>query len=373
MQIEATAQSLGETSVAHLHDKRVLMCADLYGPGGTENHLVNLCELLASRGAQVTVASRVVRSVDSLLTRLRNAGIRHVTSPFAGHLELLRASQAWAYTTWPLRLGREFDVLYVYGLGRFTQFMSRFVVPGGSVVWNPYGDPLDLPGIIARTPPGLLTAVVAESTIHRRVIEECLPDVRTTVLPALANTSTVASNPKGAVSTVRVAFLGRFDGNKGAVWLAERWKHLSVQPARLSFYGNGPDRARLEAIAADTQTQITIHGGWRGAAELAAILENTDLVALPSLSEGVPLTLLECMANGVPFVASDVGGIPTLADGNPDVRIAPRGELFERALEETVSSIRRGDVDGNRLRELFKDRYDPEQVQTRWCDFFRSC
>ncbi|MFL5616110.1 MAG: glycosyltransferase [Gemmatimonadaceae bacterium] len=315
-----------------------------------------------------------MQDVAPLLDRLRQCGVRHVNTPFASRRGFVRMSRLWAYATWSFRLRREFDVLYTYGVGRFTQFLERFLVPAGSVVWHPFGNPAHLPPIIADMPREIVTAVVAESTIHEAVVSRSFKvPVRIAVLPALTNARSPAPARSRAVSEVRVAFLGRFDANKGAVWLADRWRHLSIQPARLDFYGNGPDRPQLQQRAAESSARIAVHGGWNGAEELSAILQRTDLVVLPSLSEGVPLTLLECMANGVPFVASDVGGIPVLAEANPDVRIAPRGLEFERAIEQMAAAIRRGEIDRARLQQYFNARYAEDVVKARWCEFFTAC
>jgi glycosyltransferase involved in cell wall biosynthesis len=270
-------------------------------------------------------------------------------------------------------LRREFDVLYTYGIGRFTRFLQRFLVPDGSVVWHPFGNPLHLPPMIARMPREIVTTVIAESTIHEAVVRKSFETpVRTAVIPALTNAGRPAPAVARTVSEVRVAFLGRFDANKGAVWLAERWPHLSIQPARLDFYGDGPDRAQLQQRAANGAVGITVHRGWNGSEELSAILQRTDLVVLPSLSEGVPLTLLESMAHGVPFVATDVGGIPVLCEANPDVRIAPRGPEFERAIERMAVSLRRGEIDRARLQRYCNARYGEDIVKARWCEFFSA-
>ncbi len=55
--------------------------------------------------------------------------------------------------------------------------------------------------------------------------------------------------------------------------------------------------------------------------QLSAWYNAADTVALCSSSEGVPNVLLECISCGIPFVATDVGGIPEIADLTRDVLV----------------------------------------------------
>src|SRR5205807_4507369 len=58
--------------------------------------------------------------------------------------------------------------------------------------------------------------------------------------------------------------------------------------------------------------------------DVADVLAAADLFVLPSLSEGLPLALLEAMFAGLPIVASRVGEIPTaLVDGECGVLVPP--------------------------------------------------
>ena len=353
---------------------RVLVAADLFGPGGTESHLLNLCRLLRSNGAEITLATRLARPGVPLLSHVSELKLHQVGTPFARRLEWFKASQLWAYVAWPLQLRSDYDVLYTYGVGRYTSFMARFVRPAGRVMWHPFGDPRDFPSMVRRMPAGIVDAIIAESSLHAAAFREHVGDaVEIPVLPALAFTSTAPMRTRRVIhNEVRIAFLGRFDENKGVTWLVDQWPALNIQPARLDVYGDGPLREVLLTKAAALGGKVSLHRGWSDAHELGEILAKTDVVVLPSASEGVPLTLLECIAHGVPFVASAVGGIPTLADDNPDVRVAPQGALLARALEAMVKDLREGLIDNARLQKYFSERFAPQRVASRWLAFMYS-
>ena len=85
--------------------------------------------------------------------------------------------------------------------------------------------------------------------------------------------------------------------------------------------GDGELRQQLEARAAALGMAGNVRFlGWRR--DLATIYAATDVFALTSRNEGTPVALIEAMASGVPGVATNVGGVPTvIADGSMGVLV----------------------------------------------------
>jgi glycosyltransferase involved in cell wall biosynthesis len=112
--------------------------------------------------------------------------------------------------------------------------------------------------------------------------------------------------------------------------------------------------------------QIAIHGEYR-LTDLSRLLDQADLVVLPSLWEGLPLVLIEAMSRGVPFVATAAGGSEELGDSNPDVKITGTDwPSFEAGLIEMAHRLRTGKTDPIRLHRWTEQRYGYESVSKRW-------
>lgn len=114
----------------------------------------------------------------------------------------------------------------------------------------------------------------------------------------------------------------------------------------LVIVGDGPERSALEAAATELEIRNAVHFvGLRSDVGRWHLL--FDIFAMTSVSEGLPLALLEAMAAGRPIVATRVGGIPTaLAHGSAGILLEPRDTT---AMIEALSSLVQSPTERERL------------------------
>jgi glycosyltransferase involved in cell wall biosynthesis len=123
-----------------------------------------------------------------------------------------------------------------------------------------------------------------------------------------------------------VVYVGRLVPEKGLRELLEATAMLSQAHPRveLALIGDGPLRDELDQSARRIAS-VPVHlPGAMDASMVARWMAASDLVTLPSYSEGHPNVLVEALASGRPVVATHVGGIPEVVDASCGVLVAPR-------------------------------------------------
>jgi glycosyltransferase involved in cell wall biosynthesis len=126
-----------------------------------------------------------------------------------------------------------------------------------------------------------------------------------------------------------IGVVGRLDLQKGFEHLFEAVRGLreSHRGLKVVIVGEGPDRAEIEAMVRKLglEDQVTLVGQ---RSDMPAVYAGMDIFVLPSLNEGLPMTVLEAMAASRPVVATRVGAIPKVVeDGQTGLLVEP-GDVF---------------------------------------------
>lgn len=154
---------------------------------------------------------------------------------------------------------------------------------------------------------------------------------QTRVIPTGFQFATEGTGKK-ADSQLIIAWAGRLVPIKGVDLLADVLT-LSVRElpnAKFLIAGDGPERSKLEHLHTGNFELL----GWQS--DLSSLWMRSDIALLTSVNEGTPASLIEAMAAGIPFVATNVGGVPDIT-GSPEW---PNGLLCEQNAESIVTSIK---------------------------------
>jgi len=137
--------------------------------------------------------------------------------------------------------------------------------------------------------------------------------------------------------------IGRLSPEKGQRFLLSAVEQLvrGGHDVRLVVFGEGPERDALgkQVERLRLQERVLLPGYCAHATEY---LPRLNAFVLPSLTEGMPLTLLEAMRAGIPVIASRVGGIPQMIENGKSGLITEPGRADE--LAEAVEKLIRNQV-----------------------------
>jgi len=121
-----------------------------------------------------------------------------------------------------------------------------------------------------------------------------------------------AQRTRAAGEPPHLVMLSRILEHKNPHLLIEALHGLADMPWRLSIFGDGPDRERLQAA---TPTELRDRVQWCGwSAGPGPALADADLLCVPSRSEAFPMAIIEAMARAVPVAASAICAIPEMLD-----------------------------------------------------------
>jgi glycosyltransferase involved in cell wall biosynthesis len=300
---------------------RVLLIIDSLSVGGAERHLVDLARRLRDRGDTVVVAcSTGGPGADEL----EAAGVP--VEVLCRRLVKRRLSVAWAWRI--RRLVSTFDPDVVHAHLHAATWAAALALVGSrrplvmtDQTEGPWRGPLA--GAISTWAYARADRVIAvsEAIAHRLgdygVPREKISVVRNTVVPGRP----VERAARGRT----VGVIARLVPEKGIEDFLDAMAGLRGEDGttRAVIVGDGPLRGALEGRCASLGLDgaVTFWGERRDARSL---LQEFDVLAVPSRAEGTPLTILEAMWAGVPLVATTAGGIPEqIRDGREALLVSP--------------------------------------------------
>lgn len=318
--------------------------------GGTRRHLVSLVEGLDKSRFQVEIAAPRIRqgTIDdtSFTDEIKALGVRIHTVDMRRSIQPLADLRAlWVLTNIIRR--EKYDIVHVHSskagfLGRIAARLNR--VP---VVYTPNGF-----YFLSNMPPakikiylllerlaGRLTdclVAVSDSEREQAVNHSLISPAKILVIPNAIDAHHFRPDPViGRQLRIElgipddamvVGTVARFIDQKDPITFIRAARLIAdrMPDVRFLWCGEGPMRQEIEQLAAELElTSVTHFLGYRK--DIANIMNVFDLFVLTSIFEGLPYTILEAMAVGLPLVVTDVvGNRDVVVDGQNGLVVVPR-------------------------------------------------
>jgi glycosyltransferase involved in cell wall biosynthesis len=319
----------------------------------------------------VSICSRYANASVPLVQQAAELGIYHLRTPFDTSLSNYRWSTLYAVSIWSIYLSRHRpDVILTLENSLIVNYLSLFLKRNGVVLLLRAGLPAKATERIKKRVHRHIDGIVVETPLQADAVRTIYASP-VLAIPLLGNINSKDCDrlpfaPSDKLLTV--GYVGRIESKKGVYRLLNIWKEISLSNARLIFWGYGEIQelqSHIEQL--DLTRNVKVMGAYSTPEELKQIMQQIDLLVLPSEEEGFPVILMEAMAYGVPFVATDVGAVSVYGKDNPDIQIVPlNNQSIGGAIVQMTDKIRTGKIDNQRLQRYYQENYKIEKLEKRW-------
>jgi glycosyltransferase involved in cell wall biosynthesis len=174
-----------------------------------------------------------------------------------------------------------------------------------------------------------------------------------------------ARQPRARRDPLRILYAGRLSTMKGVLTLIEGFARAQIAPApTLVLAGDGPLRSEAEALAGRLNVASRVQFV-PPVPDIRLLLSTSDVVVLPSLSEGIPRIIMEAFAAGLPAIGTAIPGILQLIDDGETGLTVPTGDAhaIARALELLAADPQRAHAMALNARRRVETRFSADRLR----------
>ncbi len=351
--------------------RRLLLVITLAAIGGAQNHVLDLAEELAG-DHEITLA---VGEDGPLVDAVRRLGHRVEVVPELGRsIDPFRDGRAVAALG---RLIDDVDPDLVHAHSSKAGLVARLAARRRSVpclftahgwVFAPNVPPATRAAVWAseltgaRLGTGVVCVSERDADLARRWLG--LPDDRTWVVPYGIVPDAPMARPADGPPTILMP--ARFQQQKDHRTLLEavaRLRHLDFE---VHLAGDGPLRPEMEALARSLgiERRVVFLGD---RADVPDLLAGSQICALSTNYEGLPISILEAMRAGLPVVATDVGGVAEEVVDGVTGRVVAHADVggLADAVAELVADPERRERMGRAGRDRFDEHFRRDLMMRR--------
>ncbi len=352
---------------------RIVFLAYLHGFGGAEKQNVMLANAMAERGHDVTIVSICAdNNCYSLDER-----VKHIFLPDrkTGVLRVLTRYQDIKKTLSEIK--PDVTVNFWFQSAYMTALMKKSIT--GKVVYSERGDPSDkeyggIIGVIRKLTLPRIDGFVFQSKGAQSFFNKVVQS-RSVVIP---NPVFVKADdyPEVKVRKKVIVTVGRLHPQKNQKLLVDAFAHIAdcIPEYTLEIYGEGELKNELQKQIDDLNltNRVFLKGTSK---EIHRLIYDASLFVLSSDYEGLPNTLLEAMALGIPSISTDCkpGGAREIIDNNVNGIIVPVDDKHKLALGivKILNNTKMQIEFGKKAKES-AFRFLPEKIYDSWESFFEN-
>jgi len=182
--------------------------------------------------------------------------------------------------------------------------------------------------------------IITVSHYTKDLAQQSYPDIQAQVIFNGVDTSAIKPAHIAVHDPVQIVFAGRFMEQKNPLMIVEVLQELRELPWKCVMMGDGPLKPLVEDAIRKygLQARFTLPG-WIDPEQVLDTYQHSDILFMPSRSEGLPIAGVQAIATGLATILSNVGGCPDLVlDGESGFLISPDDQAgFISALKKLLT------------------------------------
>ena len=358
-----------------LRDQNILFIVRTMGLGGTENVVLQLCEMLFDKVNKIVVCSLGGIHVKTL----QEMKIKHYVIP-----DVASKCPVDVFETYRLikSIVKEEKITVIHSHHRMAALYAELIASHGVVkianAHNTFTDKKKLTGLAYRN-----TKVIAVGNMVKKNItdyfgipEEQVFVIHNAVKPFDGNVVPIEvlyrEHEKG---NVLIGNIGRLSKQKGLIYFVEAAEITAkTHPeARFIIVGDGEEKNQLyKQVEARGLQDKVLFMGYRN--DIQNVISQLDFIVLSSLWEGLPLTPIEAFSVGKPVIGTAVDGTPEIIrDAIDGYLVAPRDPVqlagnMNKLIENPEIRINMG----IQALKRYQDEFSFKKMAKRYIDFYEE-
>lgn len=352
--------------------KRIALFISSLQKGGSERVMVNLAEYFHKNGYEVILVTQYKRDVEyDILPEIR----RVYSEPEEHELQGSRVRNFCVRFAKLRSIWKAYkpDVILAFlGKNNLMAIATSMLLPS-KVAVSVRGEPTmeyegKLMQFLAKAMFGLADGVILQTEMAKLFFPKWVQKKA----KILSNPMNLNFMNKRYVGTRedKIVAVGRLDENKNHAMLIHAFAKIVAEypKMKLVIYGEGDSRERLERLVAEKglEDKIELPGS---ITDVAGHIANARIFALTSNTEGVPNSIIEAMALGLPVVSTDCpcGGPATLIDNDINGILVPVGDAYALAdaFRKILSNQEYAEKLSDNAYEITK-KLNPDIVNREW-------
>jgi glycosyltransferase involved in cell wall biosynthesis len=346
--------------------KIIIFAPQLMQTGGMESHILSFCEKMAADGFIIDLVVPRFEMKDTEVKKLSKVCNRL-------YINKNKLSSS-GYLLWMISLGlrlavSKYQCLYTNGQGNSINLIAKLVFRREIWVHHHHssGDPLDQEAWSAQYRDAMKEAdvIIACSTRNAKDMSEALKrDIET--IPCFSRK--IKKIKTKANEKIRLGYYGRLIPEKGIEILAKLSDDIAFKEIEFHVWGQGVYTEEYF----DTLENLSYHGPFYSIEALEEVINYLDaFLLISSHREGLPICLLEAMSAGLPWIASDKGGISDILCDPYATRLI-RGDLSYEKIKTTVldfvQDLNNDLVSSEKQINYYEENFSSNTLAARWGD-----